>query len=88
LVHVSVTNLRISNPHAEGGSAEQIAHLALTDAALRKSVVRLKGKASPLKDFESGYREWFDGTGGEGAFDIPLAEVVATVEGLLLGTAT
>jgi hypothetical protein len=90
-VHISVRGLRIANPNAEGGIAETIAHLALAEESLERSVTNLSGRGIPDEQFEGGYAEWLEGTGGEGAFSITVSEAVETVEAILggvLGRAT
>ena len=84
-IHLSVRDLRIANPNAAGGIAETIAHLALDEESLSRSVTELTGRGTPDEQFESGYAEWLEGTEGEGAFSITVAEAVATVEALLSG---
>lgn len=82
IIHISVFNAQIKNPHIEGGIAREIGHLPFARAAIEKSVTKLNSSNNPLPKFLDGYLEWkasFN-AGEGGIFTISVKEAVAYVE--------
>lgn len=82
IAHISIfkVNFRTSRP-ATAGSTD-LAHIPISESALRKSVRELVGSGSPDPNFDEGYRIWSEAVRNEqaGAFTLTVSEVVSHVE--------
>jgi hypothetical protein len=88
VVHISVRGLRMASAVAADGIGREIDHLAITEEALRSSIVELRGVVEIGDGFEEGYLEWFTATDGKGRpFWVPVADVVEIAEGVANGPA-
>ena len=86
IIHISIRGLRVSNPQGDSGLAEEIAHMPIAESSFRQSITELRGVAQPDPDFEDGYRQWVEASGG--VFGITVAEAISAVEATLSGAAT
>jgi hypothetical protein len=80
-IHIAVEDLKIATSD-EGKFVDRIGHLPMSEAALRKSVVKMVSKKEPLPDFHEGYGMWreaFD-VGKAGVFEVSVLEAVQFVE--------
>ena len=84
--HVSVSGVRIRNPHGEAGPATDLQHLPVSIRTLRESALVPDGEARPNLRGEEGYLQWRKAAaqGKGGVFDLPLDRLVAYVEELLV----
>lgn len=83
LVHVRVDGLHLKNPMHAGGFSDSAGHLPMEEEALRACRDQLlrEGAVVPQESL-GGYKQWkqaFD-EGHAGAFNIPLADVIDTLE--------
>jgi len=82
IVHITVTNLRIRNPHAPSGYTDLIGHMPLAENSVAESVTELSNKTPDLSAYEEGYQDWreaFD-SGRGGIWTLPVSECVAAME--------
>jgi hypothetical protein len=82
IVHISVEGLKMTNPRSPDGLSEKITHMPFSEAAIEKSVTRLKKQTERLPKYESGYANWrsaFD-AGRAGIYTITVVEAVEVAE--------
>lgn len=85
IIHISVRNLKIKNPHAPSGFGDLIGHMPMAESALAESVTELSSEKPDLSTYEDGYKQWreaFD-AGQAGIWKLPLAECVAAMEEII-----
>jgi hypothetical protein len=78
VVHVSLSNLNLKNPHTPSGVQDTLPHLPLDEETLRACVTELAQENAPLTDYEEGYASWKEAQGG--VWTVPLAEIVDLME--------
>lgn len=84
VIHISVSGLKIKNPHSPEGVAKQLSHIPISEEALNKSVTKLQNETGKMPDSieMDGYSYWkkeFD-NGNAGIFTIPVSEIVSAME--------
>jgi hypothetical protein len=82
IVHVSLDDVRIANPHAPGGFTRIVEHAAFTEDAISRSVTKLVRQVKELPPYEEGYERWCDyfDQGKVGINTITVAEMLAGME--------
>lgn len=80
LVHVYVRGVTLSL--GDEARETDIAHLPMSEAALAASVTQQSGTVDQLPPFQAGYNIWRTENGGY--FTIPVASVIANMDGALL----
>jgi len=83
IYHISVFHLHVSVPGAPEGFVSELPHLPVSQKSLDDSVLLLSKEPAQDVDFEEGYREWTEASGG--VFTMPVAEVVDVVETTVSG---
>ena len=81
IYHLYVDGLEIANPHAEGTDDAKIpvlAHLPITEAAFKASVVARVRDDAPLPPYREGYDRWKKAflNNEATAFDVPIAKCI------------
>ncbi|TVV44189.1 hypothetical protein FOT50_10960 [Thalassolituus sp. C2-1] len=82
IYHISVSDVKVKNPHIDGGISNELPHFPVSEETLKKSLVKLIGKSSPNPDYVEGYNTWkeaFD-AGKAGIFTVPISEIIGFVE--------
>lgn len=82
IFHISVSGVRLHNPHAPQGITTELPHFPVSIQTLEKSCIEPTGTASVNPDYLEGYQAWreaFD-AGQAGVFDIAVADIVDIVE--------
>ncbi|MFJ1299234.1 hypothetical protein ACILG0_04655 [Pseudomonadota bacterium AL_CKDN230030165-1A_HGKHYDSX7] len=82
MIHISVLDVTLKNPHAPGGVTHELPHFPVSEETLQKSLTTLVGQREILADYREGYEVWkeaFD-AGKAGIFTISVAEIVDVVE--------
>lgn len=82
IFHISVSGVKVKNPHIAGGISTDLPHFPVSEATLKKSLTKLNGKSQPNPDYREGYQTWrsaFD-KGQAGIFTIDVADIVGVVE--------
>jgi hypothetical protein len=82
IVHVAIHGIKIKNPQAPTGFAENVQHLPIAEAALEKSGPKLIRAGAPVPEFKEAYQLWrkpFD-QGKAGIWTMPLAECLEAME--------
>jgi hypothetical protein len=83
IVHIAVSNVRVRNPHANGGYSTVIGHIPMSDAALRNSVTELLASGQNVDQVAEGIKSWREAHGG--VFTVSVSEAVQYIENALLG---
>jgi hypothetical protein len=83
IVHIAVDNVRVSNPHADGGYSTEIGHIPISEAALRDSVTDLLASGKQVDEVAEGIKMWTEAPGG--VFTISVSEAVQYIEDALVG---
>ncbi len=78
IVHISVFELKIKNPHALQGYSKEIGHVPISVASLRASIKSQTRADIPPLDWQEGYGIWLEDRGG--AFTIPVKECIDAME--------
>lgn len=82
IIHITVTNLKIKNPHAPSGYTDLIGHMPLAERAVAERVTELTNEKPDLSRYKEGYQDWreaFD-NGRAGIWTLPVSECVAAME--------
>jgi len=82
IIHITVTNLKIKNPHAPSGYTDLIGHMPLAESAVAESATELSNEMPDLSSYKEGYQDWreaFD-NGRGGIWTLPVSECVAAME--------
>jgi hypothetical protein len=83
IFHISVDQVRVRNPHIEGGISSELPHFPVSEETLKKSAVKLvRDGVEPNSNYLDGYGVWkeaFD-RGEAGVFTISIAEIVDLIE--------
>ncbi len=82
IFHISLSRVRVKNPHAAGGVTSELSHFPVSQATLEKSVTKFLRTSQPNAEYVEGYKEWkkaFD-EGKAGIFTINVAEIVDVME--------
>lgn len=82
IIHISLINVNVKNPHIDGGISKELPHFPVSEESLRNSVIEYKGMAKTIPPYQEGYKTWkeaFD-DGKAGVFTIPVSEIVDVVE--------
>jgi len=85
VIHISIGNLKVNNPHAED-IAEELTHIPISEKALDGSVTELKNEKTKVPKNIEGYSYWkkeFD-QGKAGVFSISVSEIVNSLEETIL----
>ena len=82
IIHIAVRKLKMRNPRSPDGISENVDHMPFSEAALKKSVLKLLKDKVDLPHFREGYQEWRDefDAGRAGVYTITLAEAVKVME--------
>ncbi len=82
IVHVSLDDVRIANPHAPDGFTHIVEHAPFTEEAISRSVTKLVGQVKTLPPFEEGYERWRDyfDQGKAAIYTITVAELLGVKE--------
>jgi hypothetical protein len=82
VVHVMVSDVRVPRPGDADPAPEDVPHLALTDAALRESVLAKSEVPPRLDQFFVGYQSWKAevASGAGGVLELPVADVLELIE--------
>jgi len=83
IVHIAVNNVRVRNPHANGGYSTEIGHIPTSEAALRDSVTKLLASAQQVDQVAEGIETWRSAQGG--VFTVSVSEAVQYIEDILVG---
>ena len=83
IVHITVRNVRVRNPHANGGYSTVIGHIPISEAALRDSVTELVASGKQTGDVAEGIKTWREAQGG--VFTTSVSQAVQYVEDVLVG---
>ena len=82
IFHVSINNVVLKNPIANGNISTDLPHFPVSETTLNESVIELLGVFPVNPQYEEGYKIWkeaFD-EGEAGIFTIELSEVVNFIE--------
>ncbi|MFB9992123.1 hypothetical protein ACFFLM_09145 [Deinococcus oregonensis] len=82
VLHIQLDGLHLHNPLTPGRLQTELGHLPITEAAAQACLTGLIEEHVTLPTDLSGYRQWraaFE-AGEAGTFDLPLAEIVETLE--------
>ena len=82
IIHITVTNLKIKNPHASSGYTDLIGRMPLAESAVAESATELSNEMPDLSSYKEGYQDWreaFD-NGRGGIWTLPVSECVAAME--------
>lgn len=82
VIHIKLLDIKIKNADAPNGLSTEMIHAPITEAALKKSVIKKVAKDGNLDDFNEGYETWLASyqQGDAGAFCIPVSEIVGCME--------
>jgi hypothetical protein len=82
VIHISIFGLKIKNPKAPKGFAEQAGHVPIAGANLRSSLKKRVQRSIPDVDWKGGYRMWREAydSGKGGVFTKPVSECVGFME--------
>jgi hypothetical protein len=83
IVHIEVGDVRVRNPHAEGGYSTVIGHIPMSEAALRNSVSELLASGQQVGQVAEGIQTWREAQGG--VFTVSVSEAVQYIEDALVG---
>ena len=82
IFHISVSGVKVKNPHIAGGFSSDLPHFPVSEETLKKSLTKLAGKSKPNPEYLEGYNTWkeaFD-AGQAGIFTISVSEIIGFVE--------
>jgi len=82
IFHISVSGVKVKNPHISGGISTDLPHFPVSEETLKKSLTKLAGKSQPNPDYLDGYRTWKTAfnKGEAGVFTIDVADIVGVIE--------
>lgn len=85
IYHVSVSGVRVKNPHAPSGLTTDLPHFPVSNKTLEQSCIKIVGHGKPNPQYLEGYAEWRGAfnRGNAGIFTISVAEIVDIVESTL-----
>lgn len=82
VIHISISHLKMENPHSKERIVEELSHIPISKEALDKSITVLKNEKTSIPDYEDGYNYWrneFD-KGQAGVFSISVSEIISGME--------
>ena len=82
IFHISINEIKLKNPHIEGGISTELPHSPVSEKTLKISVLKLIGSSPPNPNHQEGYNTWkaaFD-EGDAGIFTISVSELVEYIE--------
>ncbi len=86
VVHINVNGIKIKNPAHPKGFSQGVSHLPLTEAAVRKSVVKLVQENVPIPDYSNQYQAWVKAVnnGKGGVLDLPVSRILNNIQNSIL----
>jgi hypothetical protein len=81
IVHITVKNVQVTNPNAEGGFATHIGHIPMSIKSLEDSVIKKLSDDEQADGIAEGIEAWREAKGG--VFTISVSEAVQYIEDVL-----
>ena len=83
IYHIYIDGLKITNPHLDSGTQDNLPHSPVSEKTLDQSVTTLVFDSAPdLPDVSKGYQAWkeaFD-RGEAGIFSLPVSQIIQHIE--------
>ena len=87
IIHIGLEGLNVKNPMQKSGFSDSVSHMAFSEQAIDKSVLKILKKQAPLpedlqEDFNLAYKDWCEDfeAGKAAVFSIPIAEAIDYIE--------